>query len=130
MTKEAIEQLRARVAYQKTLLASKSHSAEEEVKEMWRWVNITFMVGIPIVLLSAFYSAFFDVHRKYRMPRHVEGCQVRAFANPILVYFTAHRFEGELPEYMKIRSKEFPWECSDCDIFDGSCWKQCRAAKK
>ena len=65
MTKEAIEQLRARVAYQKTLLATKSHAVEEEVKEMWRWVNITFMVGIPIVLLSAFYSAFFDVHRKF-----------------------------------------------------------------
>ncbi|GKZ00509.1 hypothetical protein MPSEU_001003300 [Mayamaea pseudoterrestris] len=104
MTKEAVEQIRARVAYQKSLLAAKGHSIDEEVKEMWRWVNITFMVGIPIVVASAVYSFFFDVH--------------------------PHRFDGELPEYMHVRNKEFPWECSDCDIFDGACWKKCRAEKQ
>lgn len=65
MTKEAIEQLRARVAYQKSLLSSKNHSIQEEVDEMWRWVNITFWVGFPIVLASAFFSMFFDEHRKW-----------------------------------------------------------------
>ena len=40
-----------------------------------------------------------------------------------------HRFEGELPEYMHVRTKEFPWECGDCDLFDLKCWKQCRAEK-
>ena len=63
MTKEAVQQIRARVDYQKALLAAKGHSQAAELAEMWRWVNITFWVGVPIVLLSGFYSAFFDEHR-------------------------------------------------------------------
>lgn len=104
MKAQAVEQIRARVRYQKHLLDSKHHSLEEELSEMWRWVNITFAVGIPICVASAFYSYFFDVH--------------------------AHREEGELPEYMKVRSKEYPWECSDCDLFDYPCWRKCRAEKR
>ena len=103
MTAEAIEQIRARVQYQKALIAAKHHSPAEEVAEMWRWVSITFWVGFPVVFLSAFYTIFFDEH--------------------------AHRVDGELPEYMHVRSKEFPWECSDCDLFDGKCWQKCRAEK-
>jgi len=103
MTAEAVQQIRARVQYQKELMKVKHHPVEEEVAEMWRWVNITFFVGIPICVASFLYSAIFDEH--------------------------PHRFEGELPEYMHVRSKEFPWECSDCDFFDLKCWKKCRAAK-
>jgi len=102
MTAEAVQQLRARVNYQKELTKAKHHSHEEEVAEMWRWVNMTFWVGIPVCVVSVLYSAFFDEHH--------------------------HRFDGELPEYMKVRSKEFPWECGDCDLFDLKCWKKCREA--
>ncbi len=104
MQAEAVQQIRARVQYQKELSKLHEHPIEEEVAEMWRWVNLTFVVGIPIVLLSAFYSAFFDEH--------------------------PHRFEGELPEYMNVRSKEYPWECGECNLFDMPCWQKCRAAKK
>lgn len=102
MQAQAIEQLRARVKYQKELIAAQEHG-HDDLDEMWRWINLTFYVGIPVVIVSSLYSLIFDEH--------------------------AHRIEGELPEYMKVRSKEFPWECSDCDIFDGACWKKCRAEK-
>jgi cytochrome c oxidase subunit 6a len=101
MQAEAVQQLRARVQYQKELTKLKDHPQSEEVAEMFRWVNITFAIALPICFLSGFYSYFFDVH--------------------------PHRHEGELPEYMKTRSKEFPWECGDCDLFDGKCWAKCRA---
>lgn len=103
MQAEAIEQIRARVQYQKELMKVKGHNIEEDVHEMWRWLSITFWVGFPVCFLSAFYSAFFDEH--------------------------PHRFEGELPEYMVVRNKEFPWECGSCDLFDLKCWKKCRAEK-
>jgi len=103
MQAETIEQLRARVKYQKELLAAQDHGHDDK-EEMYRWLNITFWVALPVVGLSTLFTLIFDEH--------------------------PHRIEGELPEYMKIRSKEFPWECSDCDLFDGNCWKQCRAEKK
>jgi hypothetical protein len=31
--------------------------------------------------------------------------------------------------YQHIRSKPYPWICSDCNLFDGACWDECRAAK-
>lgn len=102
MTAEAVEQIRARVAYQKELMAGK-HGVEEEMEEMFRWIKITFAVGIPICILSSAYTLFFDEH--------------------------PHRFEGPLPEYMAIRKKEFPWECGECDLLDLKCWKKCRAEK-
>ena len=100
---EALDQIRSRVARQKEIM-SHHHGIEEEVGEMWQWVRITWYVAVPVMALSLAYSAIFDEHH--------------------------HRIEGELPEYMKIRSKEFPWECSDCDLFDGKCWKECREEKK
>lgn len=101
MKAQAIEQIRARVRYQKELLASKHHHNDQE--EMWRWLNVTFFVGLPVCLLSCLYTYFFDEH--------------------------PHRLEDPLPEYMAIRSKEFPWECGECDLFDLKCWKKCRAEK-
>jgi hypothetical protein len=104
MKKQAIEQIRSRVHYQKELLAAQqaaSHHNDED--EMWRWLNITFYVALPVVGLSVLYTYFFDVH--------------------------PHRFEDPLPEYMVVRSKEFPWECGECDLFDLKCWKKCRAEK-
>ena len=47
-------------------------------------------------------------------------------------YF-AHEHEHmrkDMP-YLRMRSKPFPWkECSDCDIFDGACWDECRGKGK
>jgi hypothetical protein len=103
MQAEAIEQIRARVLYQKELVKAHAHDPAEEVAEMNRWVNITFWVGVPICVLSVFYSYFFDEH--------------------------PHRHEGALPDYMVVRTKEFPWECGECDLFDGKCWTKCRAEK-
>jgi hypothetical protein len=103
MQAEALEQLRARVAYQKEILASQHHGIEEDLDEMWRWVNITFSVGFPICILSLAYTMIFDEH--------------------------PHRHDGPLPEYMQVRAREFPWECGQCDLFDLPCWKKCRAEK-
>lgn len=102
MKAEAVEQIRARIAYQKALKA-KHHTYEEEVGEMWRWVNFTFYLAIPLSIASTLYTYLFDEH--------------------------PHRIEGPLPEYMNIRTKEFPWECSNCDLLDLPCWKECRAEK-
>eukprot|EP00286_Rhodomonas_abbreviata_P007209 CAMPEP_0181339332 /NCGR_PEP_ID=MMETSP1101-20121128/29192_1 /TAXON_ID=46948 /ORGANISM="Rhodomonas abbreviata, Strain Caron Lab Isolate" /LENGTH=101 /DNA_ID=CAMNT_0023450279 /DNA_START=55 /DNA_END=360 /DNA_ORIENTATION=- len=32
--------------------------------------------------------------------------------------------------YQKIRTKPYPWSCSDCNLFSPDCWKECRAAKQ
>ena len=32
--------------------------------------------------------------------------------------------------YQKIRNKPYPWDCSDCNLFDNDCFKECRAANK
>jgi cytochrome c oxidase subunit 6a len=103
MKAEAIEQLRARVAAQKQVLAATHKSHDEELDEMYKWIRISFMVAAPIVALSLAKDIIFPDH--------------------------PHRPDGELPEYMKIRNKSFPWECEDCDLFDLKCWRQCRAAK-
>ena len=102
MKAQAIEQIRARVKYQKELIAAQTHG-HDDVDEMWRWVNYTFLIALPLVGLSIAYTLIFDEH--------------------------PHRHEAPLPEYMNIRSKEFPWECGECDLFDGKCWKKCRAEK-
>lgn len=103
MQAEAIEQIRSRVKYQKELLSAQGHG-HDDVEEMWRWLNITFWVALPVCAVSLLYTIFFDEHK--------------------------HRIEENVPEYMKIRTKEFPWECGDCDLFDMKCWKKCRAEKE
>ena len=30
--------------------------------------------------------------------------------------------------YQKIRSKPYPWSAADCNLFEGECWKEARAA--
>ena len=35
----------------------------------------------------------------------------------------------DLP-YQKIRNRPFPWTCSNCDLFDFPCWKECRENRK
>jgi cytochrome c oxidase subunit 6a len=102
MEAEALQQIKARIAYQKEIMKSQ-HGLEEEVHEMWRWVNITFWVALPIVAVSCLYSFVFDEHH--------------------------HRESGPLPEYMVIRNKEYPWQCDACDLFDMKCWKKCKAEK-
>ena len=104
MKAEALEQIKARIAYQKALMKDKGHQADEEIHEMYKWIKVTFMVGLPICVVSFVYSFAAEEHH--------------------------HRPEGALPEYMAVRHKEFPWECGDCALFDLHCWKKCRAEKK
>lgn len=40
-----------------------------------------------------------------------------------------HENRDDYP-YMKIRTKAFPWKCSDCNLFDGKCFKACREAEE
>merc|ERR1719356_1550012 len=101
MQKQAIEQIRARVQYQKEIMARnhEHHNYEKEVDEMYKWIKITILVAVPFCVISSIYSYFDDHH---------------------------HRHEGAEPDYLRIRTKEFPWECSDCDLLDYPCWKKCR----
>ena len=104
MEAEAIAQIRARVAYQKELMAANPHKSHaEEWKEHWTWIKISIFVCGPVVVFAVTKDYFFEEH--------------------------LHRPHGPLPEYMGIRTKEFPWECGQCDLFDLDCWKKCRAEK-
>ena len=102
MKKEAIEQIKARIARQKEILDGTHISHTEEVHEMWKWIKISIMVATPICILSFLKD--------------------QVLAHP-------HRLEGPEPDYMKIRTKAFPWECDDCELFNSECWKKCRAEK-
>jgi len=105
MQAEAIEQVRARIAYQKEVLAANPHkSFDEEWDELWLWIKISLFVGGPGCGLMLIKDAAIEEHH--------------------------HRSDGPMPEYMNIRSKEFPWECDQCPFFDLDCWKKCRAEKE
>mmetsp|Transcript_19575 Transcript_19575/g.28967 ORF Transcript_19575/g.28967 Transcript_19575/m.28967 type:complete len:144 (-) Transcript_19575:123-554(-) len=104
MEAEALEQIRARIAYQKKVIAeSGAHSHAEEVAEMVRWIKISLLVAIPLCVVSALKDLLFLEHD--------------------------HAKEGPYPDYMAIRHKEFPWECEECPLFDQKCWNKCRAEK-
>ena len=104
MKKDALEQIRARLAYQKELQAKHpGHSHKEEVDEMWKWIKISFIVAIPICVVSSLKDVFFGEH--------------------------AHEAHGPQPDYMRIRTKAFPWDCEDCALFDQKCFNACRAEK-
>ena len=102
MKKEALAHIKARIARQKEI-ASGNHSHAEEVLEMNKWIKISVVVALPACVLLVVKDYFFEEH--------------------------THRPEGPLPDYMKIRNKEFPWECEDCALFDNDCWKKCREEK-
>ncbi|KAL3770923.1 hypothetical protein ACHAWU_003232 [Discostella pseudostelligera] len=103
MQAEAIAQLRARVRRQKEIMSATHHSEAEEIAEMWKWIKISFIVALPVCVLS--------------------------MAKDILLVEHTHRPHGPLPDYMEIQVKEFPWECETCALFDLECWKKCRAEK-
>ncbi len=103
MQAEAIAQLRARVRRQKEIMESTHHTESEEIAEMWKWIKISFIVALPVCVLS--------------------------MAKDVLFVGHAHRPHGPLPDYMEIQVKEFPWECETCALFDLECWKKCRAEK-
>jgi cytochrome c oxidase subunit 6a len=103
MQAEAIAQLRARVRRQKEIMSATHHSEAEEIAEMWKWIKISFIVALPVCVLS--------------------------FAKDIFLVEHTHRPHGPLPDYMEIQVKEFPWECETCALFDLECWKKCRAEK-
>lgn len=104
MKKEALAQLKARIDKQKKIEAGNHVSHAEEVAEMWKWVKLSIFVATPVCILSV----------------------VKDFS-PFVEH--KHRPHGPLPDYMKIRNKEFPWECSDCELFNQECWKKCREEK-
>ncbi len=103
MQAEAIAQLRARVRRQKEIMDATHHTESEEIAEMWKWIKISFIVALPVCVLS--------------------------IAKDVLFVGHAHRPHGPLPDYMEIQVKEFPWECETCALFDLECWKKCRAEK-
>lgn len=103
MKKEALAQLKSRIAKQKEIEAGTHVSHAEEVAEMYKWIKLSFLVGLPVCVLSV--------------------------AKDLLLIEHPHRKHGPEPDYMKIRTKEFPWECEDCEIFNGECWKKCREEK-
>mmetsp|Transcript_142 Transcript_142/g.374 ORF Transcript_142/g.374 Transcript_142/m.374 type:complete len:107 (-) Transcript_142:44-364(-) len=39
-----------------------------------------------------------------------------------------HPHPHEVPAYshLKIRSKPYPWDCPDCNLFEPACWKACK----
>ena len=98
MQKEAVAQIRARIDYQKSLIAAQHVHDDED--EMYKWLKISLQFAVPVTLTFTALALIFDEHH--------------------------HRKAEPLPEHMKIRSKEFPWKCSDCDLFDGKCWKACK----
>jgi cytochrome c oxidase subunit 6a len=104
MQAEVIQQVKARIAYQKEVMAANPHkSHDEEWEELWLWIKISIFVGGP-------------------------GCFMM-MAKDVAIEEHHHRPHGPLPEYMGIRSKEFPWECDQCPFFDLECWKECRNEK-
>ena len=104
MEKQAIDQIRARIAYQKEIMAANPHKPfDEEWEELWTWIKISIYVCGPVVIFGVLKDLVIEEHH--------------------------HRPDGPLPEYMGIRSKEFPWECGECDLMDLACWKKCRAEK-
>ena len=101
MEAEAVAQLRARVRRQKEIMESTGHSEQEEFAEMIKWIKISAVVAAPVCVLSVLKDLLFVGH--------------------------VHRPEGDMPDYMNIQVKEFPWECETCALFDLECWKKCRA---
>lgn len=41
-----------------------------------------------------------------------------------------HEDDKPKPDYMRIRTKPYPWECSDCSLFDTECFKACQEARR
>ena len=104
MKAEVIDQIRARIAYQKEVLAANPHkSHDEEWEELWTWIKISFYVVVPGCIAMLLKDAVIEEHH--------------------------HKPTGPLPEYMNIRSKEFPWSCDQCPLFDLKCWEKCKAER-
>mmetsp|Transcript_9159 Transcript_9159/g.18731 ORF Transcript_9159/g.18731 Transcript_9159/m.18731 type:complete len:146 (-) Transcript_9159:640-1077(-) len=101
MEKEALAQIKARIARQKQIESQTHKSEAEELDEMWKWVKLSLFVATPVCVLTLLKDMLFVEHD--------------------------HRKPGPEPDYMRIRNKEFPWECSDCELFNSACWKKCRA---
>ena len=81
MQAEAIEQVRARIAYQKEVMAANPHkSHEEEWTELWTWIKISIFIGGPGCVLMCVKDGIIEEHH--------------------------HRPDGPLPEYMAIATKD------------------------
>jgi len=103
MKKEAIEHLKARISKQKEIEKGNHISHADELAEMTKWIKITVLIAVPVCVLSVAKDLFLIDH--------------------------PHRKTGPEPDYMRIRKTEFPWECEDCELFNGECWKKCREEK-
>ncbi len=103
MKKEATEHIKARIAKQKQIEKGNYVSHEEEMAEMVKWVKLSIIVAAPVCVLSV--------------------------AKDLLLVDHPHRKHGPEPDYMRLRHKEFPGDCSDCELFEQECWKKCREEK-
>jgi len=102
MTAQAIAQVRARVALQKAVV-SKYNTQGEEFAEAKSWMNLLFMGFYPVVIPYTLYNIYLMMTEEH------------------------HEEQEDLPTYMKIESKPFPWRCPDCSLFDTHCWNLCKA---
>eukprot|EP00753_Platysulcus_tardus_P005677 PLAT13601.1.p1 GENE.PLAT13601.1~~PLAT13601.1.p1 ORF type:complete len:128 (-),score=42.54 PLAT13601.1:159-542(-) len=41
-----------------------------------------------------------------------------------------HHGHNEARPYFRVRHKAFPWDCSDCGLFEVECLEKCSAAKR
>eukprot|EP00635_Sarcinochrysidales_sp_CCMP3193_P002573 CAMPEP_0118919706 /NCGR_PEP_ID=MMETSP1166-20130328/18695_1 /TAXON_ID=1104430 /ORGANISM="Chrysoreinhardia sp, Strain CCMP3193" /LENGTH=112 /DNA_ID=CAMNT_0006860235 /DNA_START=30 /DNA_END=368 /DNA_ORIENTATION=+ len=86
---------------------SGGHDAAEAAAEMVRWEKFSYVAfGV---------SGLFGLYMAYVEYQH-----------------SKHPHEVHKPEmsHLKIRSKEYPWRCPDCNLFDLKCWRECKAALK
>ena len=82
---------------------SPSHTHTAEEVEKWRKVSIA-ATGIVIVM------------------------SIKEMVDMAGGHHGAHS-DKPLPDYMQIRAKPFPWECSSCSLFDTECFKKCKAER-
>ena len=79
-----------------------AHSREEGLKEVEKWKKVSIGMTGLVILLS--------LKEVVSSEEHGHGPE-------------------ELPSYMRIRSKPFPWSCTDCSPFDSACMKACKESK-
>lgn len=80
-------------------------SYEENLSALNNWRKATY-IALPLIGLFGLYQVYL-----------------------IQVNGHVHRDEIEW-DHLKIRTKAFPWECSDCDLFDRACHRACKKELK
>ena len=78
-------------------------SHEEHVKTMLFWKKVSYAC-FPVLAVVGAYNIYV----------------VNAHGHP-------HRSEIDY-DHLRFRKKPYPWECSDCNLFDRKCHRDCKAA--